>query len=97
MRLGRRKLSGRLTDALTGAVAAFTSNPTKVLRVYMIMIHDPLQPVGVSPGRSVELRVQTLEQLQQLYDDGILAEYTRVIAQGTWHMALWPYGLTRNS
>ena len=59
-----------LTDALTGAEAAFTtaikSNPAK-------------SPPRVSPGRSVELRLKTFEQLrylQQLYD-GILttAEY----------------------
>ena len=60
-----------LTDAFTGAVAAFKSTPTKSPP----RTHDPLQPVGVSPGRSVELRMKNFEQLrylQQLYDDGIL-------------------------
>ena len=64
-----------LTDALTGAEAAFTtafkSTPTKSPP----RTDDPLQPVGVSPGRSVELRMKNFEQLrylQQLYDDGIL-------------------------
>ena len=68
-----------LTDALTGAVAAFTttikSNPTKSPP----RMHGSLQLVGVSPGRSVELRMKNFEQLrylQHLYDDGILtAEY----------------------
>ena len=62
-----------LTDALTGAAVAITNafsssharSPPRTQG----------QPVGVSPGRSVELRMKNFEQLrflQQLYDDGIL-------------------------
>ena len=63
-----------LTDALIGAAVAITkafssSHPSSPPRVRQG------QPVGVSPGRSIELRMKNFEQLrvlQQLFDDGIL-------------------------
>lgn len=65
-----------LTDALTGAVIAFTNKyNSESTRSPQRTSNPPTQPVGISPGRSVELRMKNFEQLrylQQLYDDGIL-------------------------
>ena len=51
---------------------AFKSNQNKSPQC-----ESSVQPVGVSPGRAVELRMKNFEQLrylQQLYDDGILTQ-----------------------
>ena len=67
-----------LTDALTRAAVAITkafssSHPSSPPR---IRTRDNLgQPLGVSPGRSIELRMKNFEQLrflQRLHGDGIV-------------------------
>ena len=74
----KRAKKETLTDALTGAVVAFTNafntNPPKTPPRTNKNSTLP-QPVGIFPGRSVELRMKNFEQLrylQQLYEDGIL-------------------------
>ena len=77
---GLKKVSKKesLTDALTGAMLAFTSKySSDNNKSPKHSSNPPPQPVGISPGRSVELRMKNFEQLryiylQQLYDDGIL-------------------------
>ena len=75
----KAKRNESLTDALTGAVTvltnAFQSNQSKSPQREQ---NSSVQPVGVSPGRAVELRMKNFEQLrylQQLYDDGILTQF----------------------
>ncbi len=69
----KRPRRDSLSDAISGAAVAFAEavkgkdkeKPATAL------------PSGVSPGKSVELRMKNFEQLrylQQLYDDGILTE-----------------------
>ena len=66
-----------LTSALTGAVLAFTNkyNSDNTKSPQHTCTSNPPAQLGISPGRSVELRMKNFEQLrylQQLYDDGIL-------------------------
>ncbi len=66
-----------LTDILTGAAVAFRNSiqPNSPSLSSHGSQCTPLQQVGISPGKAVDLRMRNFEQLrylQQLYEDGIL-------------------------
>ncbi len=64
-----------LSDAISGAAVAFTDS-LKSRNENQSPASTSVLASGISPGRSVELRMKNYEQLrylQQLYDDGILS------------------------
>lgn len=76
----KRKRKDSLSESLTGAAIALAntlSHNTDIKSGHMTTSGQSSHGVGVSPGKTVELRMKNYEQLrylQQLFDDNILNE-----------------------
>ncbi len=78
----KRPKKDSLTEALTGAAEAvakaFAPSPSQPLSASSShLIPTTSGTVGISPGKSVELRMKNLQQLrviQQLYEENILSD-----------------------
>lgn len=73
----KRQRTNSLSDSLTGAAVAFANTLSGAQRpVNTTSISAPAPSVlGVSPGKTIELRMKSYEQLrylQQMYDDGVI-------------------------
>lgn len=67
----KRQRTNSLSDSLTGAAIAFANTLSQGPNTI------PVSSMGVSPGKTIELRMKSYQQLrylQQLYDDGIIDE-----------------------
>ena len=65
------------TQALTGAAEAVVKALTPSPKSVSPSVTNPSAGIGISPGKSTQLRMQNLQQLrvlQQLYEEGILSD-----------------------
>ena len=72
----KRQRTNSLSDSLTGAAVAF-ANTLSGAQSSTVSMSAPGPSVGVSPGKTIELRMKSYQQLrylQQLYDDGVINE-----------------------
>ena len=78
--LPKRPKKESITDALTAAATAVAKafSPPSTSQVATASSQMPSTPtVGMSPGKSIELRMKNLQQLryvQELYEENILSE-----------------------